>query len=302
MFDVFTEEIEVQIKSGLSNLYWYRRDLMKAWLRSGVTRNICDSIERMKKPNGEKISKREMMDELYLDLRKMDYNRRLEISRNFVRILIEHKNFVPQSKDHRVEIAERCSLKLREIIKQQQKEAEYRDQIRRKAFEAKKEDYHSQLPELRDRFSEIYKLNPQKRGFELEKTFANLMRISGIPVQDPFRIEGEQIDGAIKYDSHYYLVELKWIDNKVGQAEIASLFMKVEGKSEARGIFIAMNGYSNEVLKSLPKGKELKIILLDGNHISNVIFGIYTFQELMEHALWQVSFMGELYCSHEITK
>src|SRR5687767_10373832 len=129
MFDVFTEEIEVQIKSGLSNLYWYRRDLMKAWLRSGVTRNICDSIERMKKPNGEKISKREMMDELYLDLRKMDYNRRLEISRNFVRILIEHKNFVPQSKDHRVEIAERCSLKLREIIKQQQKEAEYRDQI-----------------------------------------------------------------------------------------------------------------------------------------------------------------------------
>jgi hypothetical protein len=36
MFDVFTEEMEVQIKTGISNLYWFREDLRKAWLRSSV--------------------------------------------------------------------------------------------------------------------------------------------------------------------------------------------------------------------------------------------------------------------------
>ena len=36
MFDVFTEQIEVLIKDGIANLYWYKGDLQKAWLRAGV--------------------------------------------------------------------------------------------------------------------------------------------------------------------------------------------------------------------------------------------------------------------------
>ena len=90
---------------------------------------------------------------------------------------------------------------------------------------------------------------------------SGLMRISGIPVEEPFKIVGEQIDGAIKYDSHFYLIELKWRKKKANQAEIASLYMKADGKMEARGIFIAMEGYSDEALQSLPRGKDLKIIL-----------------------------------------
>jgi len=69
---------------------------------------------------------------------------------------------------------------------------------------------------------------------------------------------------------------------------------------ETKGIFISMDGYSSEVLKSLPKGKNLKIILLDGNHLSNVIFGNYTFIELLEHAISQASLKGELYCNHNL--
>lgn len=37
MFDVFTEQIEVLIKDGIANLYWYKGDLQKAWLRAGVS-------------------------------------------------------------------------------------------------------------------------------------------------------------------------------------------------------------------------------------------------------------------------
>ncbi|NTV47860.1 MAG: restriction endonuclease, partial [Chlorobiales bacterium] len=272
MFDVFTEEVEVLIKDGIANLYWYKSDLQKAWLRSGVSSADRDEIVRLKSEEGGALSKRRQMDALYERLRSGDYNRRLEISRNFVRILIEHSGFTPQSEKHRVEIAERSALKLRELIRQQEKDREYRDCIRASAEKASRETYESKLGELRIKFSEANDLPPQKKGYALEKLFTELMRISGIPVEEPFRIEGEQIDGAVKYDGHYYLVELKWVQGKTEPKEIGHFFYKVEGKLQARGLFIAMNGFSDGAITTLPKGKELKVLLLDGNHLANVIY------------------------------
>jgi hypothetical protein len=300
MFDVFTEEVEVLIKDGIANLYWYKSDLQKAWLRSGVSSAVRDEIVRLKSEEGRELSKRRQMDALYERLRSGDYNRRLEISRNFVRILIEHTGFTPQNERHRVEIAERSALKLRELIRQQEKDREYRDSIRASAEKASRETYESKLGELRIKFSEAHDLPPQKKGYALEKLFTELMRISGIPVEEPFRIEGEQLDGAVKYDGHYYLVELKWVEGKTEPKEIGHFFYKVDGKLQARGLFIAMNGFSDGAVATLPKGKELKVLLLDGIHLTNVIHGLYNFQMLLEHAIRQASLRGEIYCAHNL--
>jgi hypothetical protein len=70
---------------------------------------------------------------------------------------------------------------------------------------------------------------------------------------------------------------------------------------EARGLFIAMNGFSNETLSSLPKGKNILVLLLDGTHFTNVLWEIYTFQELLEHAIKQACLRGEIYCSHSLS-
>ncbi len=241
-----------------------------------------------------------MMDTLYRNFRDSDFNRRLEISRNFVRILIEHKNFVPQHEKHRIEVAEKCALKLNRIIEQQTKEREYKDQIRRRAKEAQKQDYHSGLMKVRDMFVQTEKLDPQGKGYALEKIFNELMIISRIPVESPFKISGEQIDGAIKYDGHYYLIELKWTADKLGPKDIGSFYYKVDGKMEGRGIIISMNEFTKGVLDSLPRGKDIKVMLLDGMHIANVIYGIYTFQELLEHAISHASIKAELYCPRDI--
>jgi hypothetical protein len=302
MFDVFTEEIEVQIKTGIANLYWFKPDLKKAWLRSGVNPKLCNSLFLRKNEKGETLTKRQLMDLLYENLRTLDYNRKLEISRNFVRILVEHQNFVPQDEKHRIEIAERCALKLKEIIANQDKERENRELIRLRVEKSKKEDYHVQLLRLRERFNDLTKMKEQERGYELEKLFTELMKISNIPVEKSFKIIGEQMDGAIKHEGHHYIIELRWRDKKSSQNDISSLYLKVEGKLEARGIFIAMDGFSNEVLSSLPKGKGLKVLLLDGIHLSNVIYGLYTFKELLDYALNQASLRGEIYCAHEISR
>ncbi|TYQ27322.1 restriction endonuclease [Pseudanabaena sp. UWO311] len=300
MLDVFTEEVEVIVKDGIANLYWYKSDLHKAWLRSGVPATIRDEVIRLRTKDDQEFSKRRQMDALYDRLRSGEYNRRLEISRNFVRILIEQKMFVPQSEMHRVEIAERCSLKLRELIRQQEKEREHNDSLRANIERTKRETYESRIANLQLKFAEAHNLPPQKKGYELESLFNELMIISGITVEEPFRIEGEQLDGAIKYDGHYYLIELKWTSDKSDPKEIGHFFYKVEGKLQARGIFLSMNGFTNGAITTLPKGKNLKIILLDGNHLANVIYNTYKFQDLLEYSIRQASLKGEIYCSHNI--
>lgn len=126
------------------------------------------------------------------------------------------------------------------------------------------------------------------------------MQISGIPVEEPFRIAGEQLDGAIKYDGHYYLLELKWTADKSDPKEIGHFYFKVEGKMQARGLFVSMSGFTDGAIATLPKGKDLKILLLDGQHVANVIYGMYKFQELLEHAIRQASLKGEIYCAHNL--
>lgn len=301
MFDVFTEEIEVTIKDGLSHLYWYKGDLHKAWLRSGVDQQLCDVISSLCDEEGKTLTKRKQMDALYQRLRGIEFNRRLEVSRNFVRILIEQTSFVPQDTRHRIEIAERASLKLRQLLAEQEKEKELQETQKRQARNTTPENYHSKLGKLQEKFLASQTLVAQQRGYALEAIFKELMIISQITVQESFRIEGEQIDGGIKYDGHHYLVELKWTEAKAAPKEIGSFHYKVEGKFGARGIMISMNGFTDGVVASLPRGKELKILLLDGVHFTNVLFGNYSFKELLEYAISQASYKANLYCSHDLS-
>lgn len=261
---------------------------------------LCNRIYQLKDETGAPLSKRRQMDKLYEHLRGSDFDLRLSISRGFVRTVIEHKNFVPQNEKHRIEIAERSALKLRELIAAQESEKEQKERTKREAAAARVPTYQEQLAHVRDSFEQARKMEPRPRGYALERIFTDLMRIGGIQVEEPFSNKGEQMDGAIKYDSNYYIIELKWVANKLEPKHIGAFYFKVEGKMGARGIIVAMNGYTDGVLETLPKGKELKVLLLDGNHFANVIYGLYRFNEFLGHAIRCASLNGQLYCSHQI--
>jgi len=300
MFDVFTEEIEVLIKDGLANLYWFKDDLRKVWLRAGVSAALCATIAQERDELGKPLTKRLQMDRLYQELRTKDFNLRLRVSREFVRTLTEHTNFVPQDSRHRIEVAERAALKLKAVIAAQNEQQEKNDRKRRDTSAAAKPTYEQSLANLRESFNHAHTLAPQQRGYALERIFVDLMRISGIDVEEPFSNKGEQLDGAIKHDGCYYIVELKWVAGKLEPAQIGSFFYKVEGRFGARGIVLAMNGFTDGVLETLPKGKELKVLLLDGNHLAAVIFGHYTFRDLLNHAIRYATIHTQIYCPHQI--
>jgi hypothetical protein len=200
MFDVFTEEMEVLIKDGLANLYWFKDDLRKVWLRAGVPAPLCSQIARFRDDEGKPLTKRLQMDRLYQELRTADFNLRLRISREFVRTLTEHTNFVPQDPRHRIEVAERSALKLKAAIAAQENEREHKDRTRRQTTADTKPTYEQELARVRQSFNHAHTLAPQQKGYALESIFVDLMRISGIQVEQPFKNVGEQLDGAIKHD------------------------------------------------------------------------------------------------------
>ncbi len=299
MFDVFTVEDETLIKDGISNLYWYKGDLKKACLCSGISESLYNEVCNKKNQYNSYLSKREIMDELYLRLRNLDANKRLEISRNFVRLLVEHKDFLPQDSKHNIMQAELASIKLKEKIKNQKEDLEKKKTARQTV--KSNDSYEVKREKLNDEFLKINKLEPRERGYELEKLFVELMKISNIEVVESFKNVGEQIDGAIKYNNIHYLVELKWHKAPIQQKDLASLYFKVEGKlAGTRGIFISMSGYSNEMLQSSVIGKELKVLMFDGLHFTNVISGNYTFSELMDTAIEQASLNGKIYCTQDV--
>jgi hypothetical protein len=300
VFDVFNIEIETLIKDGLSHLYWFKADLHKAWLVSGVPPSIVGNIKKLLSVDGKNLSKREQMDALYERLRDGDYNRRLEVSRNFARILIEQNDFVAKDSGHQVHRAQLASFKLKELHSKQNKEQERKQTFREKTAQPLEDSYDVQLGKLRDRFFAAHTMAPQAKGYELEKIFTQLMLLSGLTVVEPFRIVGEQFDGAIKYEGRFYLIELKWTAGKSDPSQIGHFFYKISGKMDGRGVFISMAGFSDGVTSTLPHGKELTMMLLDGIHLTSVLTGQYTFQQLLDHAIKCIALKGSIYCSHDL--
>jgi hypothetical protein len=145
----------------------------------------------LKDEENRPLSKRKQMDRLYDELRDADFNLRLRLSREFVRTLVEHTSFVPQGPKHRIENAERAALKLKAAITAQEAEQEENERAKRQAAAAVKRTYEREFATLRDAFESALKMKPQARGYALEKIFPELMRISGIPVVESFRIVGE---------------------------------------------------------------------------------------------------------------
>lgn len=77
---------------------------------------------------------------------------------------------------------------------------------------------------------------------------------------EPFKLNGEQLDGSLKLDEENYLVEAKWHDSLTASDALYHFAYKVEGKMYGRGLFIAINGYSRDAVKALIAGKSMSSI------------------------------------------
>lgn len=207
-------------------------------------------------------------DSYYFDkLRKLD--------RTVAQRAIEHLRQLQEIRDHK--------------IKEERK--------RREAQSAEAQKATKTLEELKRQHIALIQGNVtcQERGYALESILQELAKLAQLEVTEPFRINGEQIDGAIKFEGEHYIIEAKWQDKAATNEPVYQFAGKVEGKLYGRGIFISVNGFSEEVVRSLVVGKAIKTIFVDGADIMLVLEGFLSFSELLDKKVKAAQTKGLIY-------
>jgi hypothetical protein len=181
------------------------------------------------------------------------------------------------------------TLRSQQVEERQQAEArrqEHRqkeqdqERIRSKEFAAKEAARES----FRDSFLQLSQHeNPQQRGYMLEKFLNDLLTFEGVNPRGSFKLVGEQIDGSFAWAGRTYLVEAKWVSTPVGGAEFSSLIYKIGGKTaDTRGLFISINGYSEEAIRGLRMKGELRFVCIDGAHLMRCLAPGLSFSQLLD--------------------
>jgi restriction system protein len=132
------------------------------------------------------------------------------------------------------------------------------------------------INKVKSELSELTKdENPHKRGKSLEKVLNGLFACYDILVSEAFVVTGrnsegvvEQIDGAIEFEGHCYLVEMKWWHEKIGRNELAVHLVNLHNRGgEVRGLFISYSPYSDPAIidccNSLNRGITVVLARLD---------------------------------------
>ena len=119
-------------------------------------------------------------------------------------------------------------------------------------------------------FSHLFSMdNAQQRGRLLENVLNRFFKESGILVRESFNRVSEQgqgvieqIDGVIELDSHIYLVEMKWLKESVGVADVSQHLVRVFNRGESRGIFISYSEYTAPAIAICEESLSKAVIVL----------------------------------------
>lgn len=176
------------------------------------------------------------------------------------------------------------------------------DRERQEELKRTQQEAQKNIVELKKNFLDLHsgKMPIQQRGYELEKILLELGRLSQLEVTEPFRVIGEQIDGAVKYDGEHYLIEAKWQDQAASNEPVYQFVGKVEGKMYGRGIFVSIHGFSDHVVRSILIGKAIKTIFIDGEDLVYVLEENLSFSQLVDVKVKAAQTRGEIYV-HPLT-
>lgn len=132
-----------------------------------------------------------------------------------------------------------------------------RDQERETHLAAKRKEQEEReqqragLQVKTDLFALFGEQDPWKRGKQLESVLNRLFALDGLSVREAFHLNGdeseeivEQIDGVIDLDGSLYLVEMKWLTDKVSPNELGLHHSRVFFRDAANGIFISASGFT----------------------------------------------------------
>lgn len=156
------------------------------------------------------------------------------------------------------------------MSQERDREKKERIDLREKKLNAKLKK-QKEIESIKRDFYALFSLEsePQKRGKHLEKVINAFFSVYGILIKEDFkRVDPdgagiiEQVDGVIEFSGHIYLVEMKWVKESIGVDKISQHLVRIYGRPDARGLFIASEGYADSAITQCKEALTQKIIAL----------------------------------------
>lgn len=174
--------------------------------------------------------------------------------------------------------AERCLEHLRLLVKDydaaRRTDREQREARQQQAQEEQgKSAFNARLTSINQRFL-AYHQNPnrQERGYALEEILYDAFLLFELNPHGPFRRTGEQIDGAFYHDGNHFLLEAKWTSSPSNLSDLRDLDGAVSSSLDnTLGLFVSLNGFTQESLDAYAQGNRPKLICMDGMDLMAVL-------------------------------
>lgn len=292
----FPADIQGCMKDCILSLFWPRKDIVGFFEKHGCTKAELTRVEI----DGEGALKRhEIIDTLFAALAQRSDNG-IGPFRAMLQSLLNWSHFDPYYFDNLRKLDRSTASRNLEHLRQLQEIRDAKtkqERERRAAQEAERQRPTVSLEQLRTEYLGLLAntVSRQQRGYALERILTELSRLSGLNATEAFRVNGEQVDGAVKFDGEHYLIEAKWQERSASNEAVYQFAGKVAGKLYGRGLFISINGFSPEVIKSLVMGKEIQTLFIDGEDMILVLEGHLTFREMIDHKVKAAQTRGLIY-------
>jgi len=291
-------DIKQCMRECILNIFWARKDIFSFFQNNGVPKTVLRNIERF---DEEQINRAKMV-EIVFDTLSARPDGGLGPFRSMLKALTEWSHFDAYYFDKLRKLdrnqAQSKLNHLRQLV--EIRDAKIREDRKRQEH-AKKTSQDASLSQKRSdllaRFLNAFQnsMNPQRRGYEFERIITNIASMEGLQVTTPFKSNGEQIDGGLKFDGENYIIEAKWHDKSASTEPLYAFAKKVEGKMYGRGIFISVNGFNPEPVTGLITGKALNTILVDGEDLTLSLEGVTTFSEMLSRKISAAQLKGQIY-------
>lgn len=156
-------------------------------------------------------------------------------------------------------------------------------------------------------FKELLSLSPdadkiekQNRGRQFEKLMDSWLKLENLDPRIRITPNGEEIDGSFILNSKTYLFETKWHSKQISASSIFTFKGKVDGKLVGTvGFFISISGYSPNAVEALIKGKDINVLLFDGDDLKKAMSVEGGFQKACEIKLRAATEEGIVFYSLE---
>ncbi len=246
----------------IRDLIWYKDNIISFFEDCGVPRWIVLQVIRNKSTPTLKLVQT-VLEQLY-----SKGNEGFQVARTMLTKIYYWKDIhsVPDDrKEKAVTSLKELQKAYKTYIAQDQYQREQKAQIERdERLNIERLD-HTKLQGFRNRFDQVYFLEPHERGDAYEKLLNDIFSYYFPIAFNGFNRTGEQVDGQFYFDGHWYFIEVRWRKELASAADVSVLRDRARSgfAGDVRAVFISYNGFSKECLDSLEASGE-RVILLTG--------------------------------------